>query len=178
VLLVLAVSYASSARAWLRQRSEINQLTSDIEAQRASIADLEQEKRRLNDPAYIKALGRERFGWVMPGETGYRVIGEDGKVIADSGASLSEPVDPTASTDAEWWDTAWGSVEAAGREPGAPDTADGSDPATAPADDPASHIGRNGHERPVDPGEGKPGMHSGSGETGGSRGMGEGPAGR
>jgi hypothetical protein len=151
----------------LRQRSEINQLTSDIEAQRASIADLEQEKRRLNDAAYIKKLARERFGWVMPGETGYRVIGDDGEVITDSGPGLSEPVDSSTSTGSEWWDTAWGSVEAAGQEPGVPD-GDASESDPAPADDPAGHIGRNGHERPVDPDGAKPDAHAGTGRSGGT----------
>ena len=58
VLAVLAVSYASSARAWLRQRSEINDLTAQIKPSQAAIAGLQQEKSRWNDPAYIKRRRR------------------------------------------------------------------------------------------------------------------------
>lgn len=119
VLAVLAVSYASSVRAWLNQRSEINELSAQISERQASVAELEQTERRWRDPAYIEAQARLRFSWVMPGETGYRVIDEDGSVLSDSGG-LSDPVGERSSTEQpEWWETAWGSVVEAGVDPGA-----------------------------------------------------------
>ena len=38
-----------------------------------------------------QAQARARFGWVMPGETGYRVIGADGKPLADGGSHAVRP---------------------------------------------------------------------------------------
>lgn len=119
VLAVLAVSYASSVRAWLNQRSEINGLSAQIDEREAAVAELEQTRRRWQDPAYIEAQARLRFSWVMPGEVGYRVIDEDGSVLADSGG-LSEPVGERDATEQpEWWETAWGSVVEAGLDPAA-----------------------------------------------------------
>ena len=118
VLAVLAVSYASSMRAWLRQRSEINTLTAQIAEQRAEVVALEQTKQRLHDPAYVKTLARLRFGWLMPGETGYRVIDTDGRVLSGGGAELTDPGRRSATGNTEWWQDMWGSVVAAGREPG------------------------------------------------------------
>jgi cell division protein FtsL len=115
VLAVLAVSYASSTRAWLRQRNEIADLTAQIKASQAAIDSLQQERRRWSDPAYVKAQARERFGWVMPGETGYRVIGDDGHTLAGGANQLAEPVAPTSSVGHPWWQGAWSSVVVAGQ---------------------------------------------------------------
>ncbi|MEJ7741524.1 MAG: septum formation initiator family protein [Nocardioidaceae bacterium] len=123
VLAVLAVSYASSVRAWLNQRSEINAMNAEISEQQAAVAELEQTKRRWQDPAYLEAQARLRFSLVMPGETGYGVIDEDGSVLSDGGG-LSEPVGERESTEQpEWWETAWGSVVEAGVDPVAADAA-------------------------------------------------------
>ena len=60
---------------------------------------------------------RARFGYVMPGETSYVVLGEDGKPL-DAGDRAADPTkdvlvkEPTA-----WWTTAWESVELAGNPP-------------------------------------------------------------
>ena len=90
VVAVLTVSYASSLRAYLQQRSHIADLKSQIAERSASIDDLEREKRRWNDPAYVQAQARERFGYLMPGQTSYVVLGEDGKPIG-SETDLPDP---------------------------------------------------------------------------------------
>ena len=96
VVAVLAVSYASSMRAWLKQRSDINTLNAQIADQRADVAALRESKQRLHDPAYIESVARKRFGWILPGEVGYRVIGDDGEVLSDGGSRLSDPAGPAA----------------------------------------------------------------------------------
>ncbi|HET7327002.1 MAG TPA: septum formation initiator family protein [Nocardioidaceae bacterium] len=113
VLAMLLVSYASSMRAWLDQRAHIDSLEQQIAADRASVERLTNEKRRWNDPAYVKAQARERFGYVLPGTVGYRVIGEDGEPLGGTG-ELSEPTPAVEEQVPPWWDQAWGSVEAAG----------------------------------------------------------------
>jgi cell division protein FtsB len=83
VVAVLAVSYASSMKAYLQQRAHIEDLKDQIATTSAEIDDLEREKRRWNDDAYVRAQARERFGYVMPGETSYVVLDEDGKPPKD-----------------------------------------------------------------------------------------------
>ena len=118
VAAVLAVSYASSARAWLQQRSDISTLRSQIIQHKAGIARLQQAERRWHDPAYIEAQARLRFGWVMPGETGYRVIDSNGHVLPDGASQLTQPA-AAARQPPVWWKAAWGSVVAAGNDPAA-----------------------------------------------------------
>lgn len=117
VLAVLTVSYASSLRAYLDQREHIAELKESIAATEASIAALEREKSRWEDEAFVRAQARKRFGYLLPGETGYQVIGPDGQPLGAS-ESLVDPstVVPEDEPDA-WWDSAWASVELAGDPP-------------------------------------------------------------
>lgn len=118
VLAVLTVSYASSLKAYLQQRSHISDLKSQIAQSEADIADLETEKERWHDPAFLAIQARSRFGYVLPGETSYVVLGADGKPLEPQTTfaprnSVSDK-QPTA-----WWSTAWRSVELAGNPPAA-----------------------------------------------------------
>ena len=113
VLAVLMVSYASSLRAYLEQQKHLDSLHRQILHSQAEIARMEREKRRWKDPAFLKEQARERFGWVMPGQVGYQVIGPDAKPL-DPGDSLSDPGTVTESSHPLWWQSAWGSVVAAG----------------------------------------------------------------
>jgi len=135
----LAVSYASSMRAYLKQRSDINTLNAQIAAQRADVQSLRQEKKRLHDPAYIEKEARARFGWIMPGETGYRVIGMDGEVLSDGGSQLATPEQAQPRPQA-WWQEAVGSIVAAGEVPSAnPDPKPARTPAQRINGAPSSH---------------------------------------
>ncbi len=131
VLAVLTVSYASSLRAYLQQRAHIGDLKVAIAERESAINSLEREKKRWEDPAFVKAQARARFGYLMPGETGFLVLDKDGKPL-ESQTSLSDPDDVIKSVPTAWWDNAWASVEMAGDPP-------------APTDGPATEIdGRAG----------------------------------
>ena len=116
VVAVLTVSYGSSLKAYLQQRSQIADLKVQIAERESNIDALEREKRRWDDPAYVQAQARARFGYLMPGETSYVVLDENGDPL-ETTATLNDPdqvvkVEPTA-----WWTTAWASMELAGTPP-------------------------------------------------------------
>lgn len=122
VLAVLAVSYASSLRAYLDQRAHIAELKDQIAARGEAIDRLEREKRRWEDDSYVRSQARERFGYLMPGETGYQVLDEDGLPLeTDTGLSDPDEVLPPEAPPA-WWDRGWASVELAGNPPDASDS--------------------------------------------------------
>lgn len=116
VVAVLGVSYASSIRAWLNQRSEQSALSSQIAAEKAAIASLRVQKSRWNDPAYVEAMARLRFGWVMPGERTYRVIGKNGTVLSPETSRLPTPLGSPAGQQ-PWWGGTVKSLTAADAEP-------------------------------------------------------------
>jgi cell division protein FtsB len=113
VVLLLVASYTSALHAWWAQRGEIQSAKAEIVMRRDAISQLQDTKARFNDPAYIKQQARARFGWVMPGEVGYRVIGSDGSVQGEVPTLDAPPV----ARHGQWYDTLWVSVQKAGQKP-------------------------------------------------------------
>jgi cell division protein FtsB len=116
VLAVLTVSYASSLRAYLQQREHLGDLKAQIAEREESIKALEREKQRWEDPAYVRTQARKRFGYLMPGETGFEVIGANGKPLEAEG-TLSDPAEVIKEEPTAWWVGVWDSVELAGNPP-------------------------------------------------------------
>jgi cell division protein FtsB len=116
VLAVLTVSYASSMKAYFQQRQHIVELKADIAQNDADINALEREKARWRDPAYLQSQARARFGYVMPGETSYVVLGENGKPLEAETALLPKQ-QVLAKPPTAWFQTAWDSVLLAGNPP-------------------------------------------------------------
>ncbi|HWI44237.1 MAG TPA: septum formation initiator family protein [Nocardioides sp.] len=116
VLAVLAVSYASSLRAYLQQRSHIESLQAQISEREADIGTLRQEKRRWQDPAYVAQQARERFGYVARGETPYVVVDADGQPL-DASAELGDPSQVADPDKRVWYQDAWDSMKIAGHPP-------------------------------------------------------------
>src|SRR3954454_25047836 len=78
---ILAVAVASVALAlalpfkiWIAQRSQISSLQAQTRQQERSVAQLEQQQQRWNDPAYVKQQARLRLHYAMPGEKTYVVL--------------------------------------------------------------------------------------------------------
>lgn len=90
VLIALFLTYFSSLRVFFNQRAQMDQARSQIAQYKSQIDDLQDKVQRFSDSEYVKAQARQRLGWVVPGETGYQVIGVDGKVIGDSATILTD----------------------------------------------------------------------------------------
>jgi cell division protein FtsL len=119
VCAVLVLSFASSLQAYLQQRRSIDAVKERIAAQQKAIESLETEKARWKDPAYIEQQARQRFGYVMPGETSYVALDQDGERIQPNG-ELSDPATVGEHDSVAWWSTVWDSVELAGDPPSEP----------------------------------------------------------
>lgn len=111
---VLLISGAASLQVYFRQQRELAELRTSIVERRESIDELEQQINRWDDPAYVEQQARERYGWVMPGETAYRVIGPDGKPIEGAALDSTRPDQKTPADDA-WWLQLWSTTRTADR---------------------------------------------------------------
>ncbi|MGE5719315.1 MAG: FtsB family cell division protein [Nocardioidaceae bacterium] len=127
MLAVLAVSYASSMRAYLEQKQHLQELRESIADSRKNIAALQREKRRWKDPAFVEAQATQRLSWVMPGEISFQVIGEDGRPL-DHQDTLSDPDAIDVENEPAWWETAWQTMEAAGNPEDVPNPVEEIDP--------------------------------------------------
>lgn len=116
VCAVLVLSFASSLQAYLQQRHSIDDRKQQIATRQRAIDELEAEKARWKDPSYVEQQARQRFGYVMPGETSYVALDANGNRIQPAG-ELSDPATIGEQDDAAWWSTVWESVELAGDPP-------------------------------------------------------------
>ncbi len=112
MLLILTISYASSLRIYFAQAHEIAATKAEIANRQQRISDLESEVARWDRPDYVRTQARERLGWVVPGETGYKVVDANGKPLGGGAEITSDTPEPQKPREA-WWDKLWGSVEAA-----------------------------------------------------------------
>ena len=115
VLGALIVSYAQSLRVWFDQHQQITALQQEIRDREKRVGELNDEITRWDDDAYVKAQARQRLGWVMPGEVGYRVIGADGKPVGAPPEPSTTPGADAAAQKPTWYTKLWGSVEGAGQ---------------------------------------------------------------
>ena len=128
VIGALVISFGSSLRAYLQQSQQIHQLEAQIAASEASIAASKLQQERWKDPAYIEEQARLRFGWVLPGQTPYIVLGADGQPL-NTKAELDAQPPATSSTPVAWWSKEASALQAADNPP-----------PVAPANQPAKRI--------------------------------------
>ncbi|WP_374026101.1 septum formation initiator family protein [Mycobacterium sp. HNNTM2301] len=105
VVCVLTLTIAGPVRTYFAQRTEMNQLTASEAALRRQIADLEQRKAKLGDPAYIAAQARERLGFVKPGDIPFQVQLPPTAAPSEPGGQAAKP----ASTD-PWYTSLWHTI--------------------------------------------------------------------
>lgn len=106
VTCVLTLTIAGPVRTYFAQRTEMKQLTASEAELRRQIAELEQQKAKLADPAYIAAQARERLGFVMPGETPYQVQLPP-TATGPAGPSVETPTAPTVGP---WYTSLWHTI--------------------------------------------------------------------
>jgi len=109
VLCALVVSAAIPLREYLSQRSQIAEARHELQAKKLRVAALEQRKRLLEDPDYVKELARERLHFVSPGEIAYVVLSPSPAPTTGT----ARPGVTAAGPEAPWYSQVWGSVRAA-----------------------------------------------------------------
>jgi cell division protein FtsB len=147
LICVLTLTIAGPVRTYFAQRTEMNQLAASEASLRRQIADLEQRKTKLGDPAYIAAQARERLGFVKPGDIPFQVqLPPTAAEPAQPGSTSAKP----ANTD-PWYTSLWHTIA---DNPHLP-------PVTAPAPDVAPPPAEPGLPGPVPPAAPNPTGHGG-----------------
>lgn len=106
VVCVLTLTIAGPVRTYFAQRTEMEQLAATEAALRHQIADLERQKGKLADPAYIAAQARERLGFVKPGDIPFQVqLPPTAAVSPQPGSDAAKPAknDP-------WYTSLWHTI--------------------------------------------------------------------
>ncbi len=135
VVVVLVLLLAPYVRPWVTQRSQLAEGDEQVRELQRQVEELTAERRRWDDPAYVRAQARERLHFVMPGETGYVVL-DDAKPTQrtpdprSAAAALPSTSQGTGTDSGPWYARVWNSVQIAG------------DPTTEQARSSASGTGR------------------------------------
>jgi len=114
VLVVLALLLAPYVRPWVTQRAQLAEGRRQLDALHHQVDELSAERQRWNDPAYVRAQARERLGYVMPGETGYVLLGDPARRAATPGVGPVPVTVPDAASGSTWYGRVWDSVRTAG----------------------------------------------------------------
>lgn len=108
VVCALALSVAVPLRNYLSQRGELAEVQQQQERLREQVAELEQRKTELQDPAQVEAEARRRLRYVRPGETPYIVQVPD---TAPDGAGSAQPDAPEPADQPQpWYSDLWRSA--------------------------------------------------------------------
>ena len=75
---------------YVDQRQQIAALEASVAGQQEDVADLEAQRDRWTDPAYITTQARERLYYVKPGEVVYLVDNDLRPALAPAGAGAGE----------------------------------------------------------------------------------------
>lgn len=138
VAAILLLSYASSLRVYLRQERDLAVAQQQIAERTQANAQLSDEVERWKDEDFVEAQARQRLGWVVPGEVGYRVVDANGKPMGGSVSIQSTSTVPQGEHATAWWDWMAGSLGAADEPLGAQASPEPvvTDPASTPTPTP------------------------------------------
>ena len=113
VVCALVVSAALPLREFLGQRGDIARLRQQQAAAQQRVRALEEQQARLQDPAYLAGLARDRLHFVRRGETAYVVLApQAGEVARPQAAGATSWA---AGPQSPWYSQLWGTVRAADR---------------------------------------------------------------
>lgn len=97
---------------FVEQRQRIAALAAAVQVTEAEVAELERERERWSDPAYITTQARERLYYVQPGEVVYLV--DNDLDAADLPATQTDVPEDVARTQTDWMAQLVRSVAGAG----------------------------------------------------------------
>ncbi|MEN9971213.1 MAG: hypothetical protein RL146_514 [Actinomycetota bacterium] len=69
---------------YIVMQTQINQLQAKLDAAKENLENITEEKKRWDDPVYIRAQARDRLFYVVPGEISYLVLDADGLNLSDT----------------------------------------------------------------------------------------------
>jgi cell division protein FtsB len=106
VICAIALSLAYPVREYIAQVRQIDELLAQRQVMITQLEALQQEQRRLNDPAYVEQLAEDRLHFCLTGETCYVVVGSGGRHGGDQVKLVAGR---------SWYERLWHSVQQADR---------------------------------------------------------------
>lgn len=78
-LVILGViTLAPGIQIWYVQQQQIADVAAQVEQAKKAVAQMQVERKRWDDPVYVRSQARDRLYYVMPGEVSYLVMDANG----------------------------------------------------------------------------------------------------
>lgn len=126
MIVVGVVTVAPNVQTFFSYRQQISDMQAQVDAEKKQLADMIVERKRWDDPVYVRSQARQRLYYVLPGEVSYLVMdagsvntsdksGTVGAMLADR-RNTSVISSSIRTTSENWVDDIVGSVIRAGIE--------------------------------------------------------------
>lgn len=106
VICAITLTLAYPVREYIAQRGQISQLSAQQQSLQVQLSRLHAQEQRLNDPAYIEQLARDKLHMCLPKQTCYVII---------NGKPAAGLIQPRSAPSVPWYDRLWQSVRQAGK---------------------------------------------------------------
>lgn len=110
LLAVMLVVLTPTLRGYLQQRSEIADLKRQKAAGQERVDALSAERKKWDDPAFVKKQAEQRLGYAMPGKS--ITVYVDGSGDTHATTSKSGVTDAPGLSAHPWYGQVWGSIAA------------------------------------------------------------------
>lgn len=104
VICAITLTLAYPVREYIAQRGQISQLSAQQQSLYVQLSRLHAQEQRLNDPAYIEQLARDKLHMCLPRQTCYVII---------NGKPAAGLIQPRSAPSVPWYDRLWQSVRQA-----------------------------------------------------------------
>jgi cell division protein FtsB len=126
MIVVGVVTVAPNVQTFFSYRQQISDMQAQVDAEKKQLAEMIVERKRWDDPVYVRSQARQRLYYVLPGEVSYLVMdagsvntsdksGTVGAMLADR-RNTSVISSSIRTTSENWVDDIVGSVIRAGIE--------------------------------------------------------------
>ena len=78
IVVLGVVTLAPGIKTWYLQQQSIADVAAQVEQAKKEVASMQVERKRWDDPVYVRSQARDRLYYVMPGEVSYLVMDADG----------------------------------------------------------------------------------------------------
>ena len=88
VLVFGVISVGPQLSEYFTMQTQIVQLQAKLDSDKKNLEDIKSEKKRWDDPVFIRAQARDRLFYVVPGEVSYLVLDGDGINTSDTSGTV------------------------------------------------------------------------------------------
>lgn len=98
LILAGVLSVQQDVQTWFLQQQQLADVQAQVDAAKKAVAQMQVERKRWDDPVYVRSQARDRLYYVMPGEVSYLVMDANGIDPNDTSGTVGARMAETRNT--------------------------------------------------------------------------------